>query len=187
MHKLRWIKRQWQSFLWVGFIKILVSPVCCILLFHLGNDEESFFIILKLEAVMSFITVSSGILKMVIWDDLDISGLDIWRSWVTKYHNGIFPMYISCHSRNGVYLQCHCQIKPKTGGRCNDAEPRASLIPFSSKAHNIGFCCEGYLKSAFLWVSVIPFRRESRNFLRQAGVCHWKFSCAWLTGAPFPE
>ena len=35
----------------------------------------------------------------------------------------------------------------------------------------IGFCCEGYLKSAFLWVSVVPFRRiqelpeRSREFV----------------------
>ena len=68
---------------------------------------------------------SENVLLGMTWtfQDLTFEG-----SWVTEYHNGIFFLCIPCHSRHRAYLQCHCQLKLKTGGRYNDAEPRASII-----------------------------------------------------------
>lgn len=73
-----------------------------------------------------------NILSGVIWAFQD---LQFDRSWVTVYRSGVFFRYIPCHSRHRVYLQCHCQLKLRTGGRCNDTERRANIISFSSMTH----------------------------------------------------
>lgn len=75
---------------------------------------------------------SENVLSGVTWAFQD---LQVDRSWVTEYRSGIFFLRTPCRSRHRVYLQCHCQLKLKTGGRCNDAERRANTIFFSSKTH----------------------------------------------------
>ena len=127
--------------------------------------------------------------KCSVWDDLDISGLDIWKklgNQISYWY--LFHMYISCHSRNAVYLQCHCQIKPKTGWRYNDAEPRASTIPFSSKTHtNHRFLLWGLPEKCLPLGFSSPIQENPGTSWEKQGVCHWKFSCAWPNSAPFPE
>lgn len=100
-------------------------------------------------------TVPSG----VIWTFLDLT---FDRSWVTEYRNDIFFLYIPCHSRHRVCLQCHCQLRLKTGGRCNDVEPRASIISFSSKTHSDNQFLLWELPERYLppWVSVSPIQEN---------------------------
>lgn len=137
MQKLRWIKQlAMASCLWLGFTKISVSSIFSVFLFHLGNDEESLFYKYKTSGFdvicHNIVWNSENVLSGVIWAFLD---LKVGRSWVTGYRSGIFFLYVPCHSRHRVYLQCHCQLKLKTGGRCNDAERRANIISFFSKTH----------------------------------------------------
>lgn len=102
---------------------------------------------------------SENVLSGLIWTFQDLT---FDRSWVTGYRNGIFFLCIPCHSRHRVYLQCHCQLKLKTGGRCNDAEPRASTISFSSRTHidNQFLLWALPEKCLPLWVSVSPIQEN---------------------------
>lgn len=166
--KLRWIKQlSVASCLWVRFIKIPVSSLFCIflLILHLGNDEESLIHNYKTSdfdvICHSIVWNSENVLSGVIWAFLD---LKVDRSWVTEYHSGIFFLYIPCHSRHRVYLQCHCQLKLKTGGRCNDAERRANIISFSSKTH---------IDNQFLlWVLPKKHKTTYKQVRKQAKFCH---------------
>lgn len=92
------------------------------------NYKTSDFNVIYHSVVWYFENVLAG----VIWA---FQNLQVDRSWVTVYRSGIFLLCIPCHSRHRVYLQCHCQLKLKTGGRCNDIERRANIISFSSMTH----------------------------------------------------
>lgn len=164
MQKLGWIKQlSMVSCFWVQFIKISVSSIFCILLFHLGNDEESLFYNYKTSdfdvICHNIVWNSENVLSGVIWAFLDLT---VDRSWVAEYRSGIFFLYIPCHSRHRVYLQCHCQLKLKTGGRCNDAERRANIISFSSKTHiDNQFLLWGLPEKCLpLWASVSPIQEN---------------------------
>lgn len=111
---------------------------------------------------MTFITDLFGILKVfsqAIWTFLNLT---FDRSWVVGYHNGIFSQYIPCHSRHRVYLQCHCQLKLKTTGRCNDTEQRVNIIFFFSKTHidNQFLLWEWPEKCLLLWASGSPIQEN---------------------------
>ena len=128
---------------------------------------------------------SENVLSGMTWTFQDLTFKKLGNQISYWY---LFRMYISCHSRNGVYLQCHCQIKPKTVWRYNDAEPRASMIPFSSKTHtNHRFLLWGLPEECLPLGFSSPIQENPGTSWDKQGVCHWKFSCAWPNTAPFPE
>jgi hypothetical protein len=96
--------------------------------FFFDSYKTSYFDVIYYNIAWNSETVLSG----VLWAFLDLT---YDSSWVTEYHSDTFFLYISCHSRRRVYLQCHCQLKLKTGERYNDAEQKANIVSFSSKKH----------------------------------------------------
>lgn len=118
-------KKYWSQFyVFCYFIWGMMKRV----FIYIYNYKTSDFNVIYHSVVWNF----ENVLSRVIWASQD---LQVDRSWVTVYRSGIFFLYIPCHSRHRVYLQCHCQLKLKTGGRCNDIERRASIISFSSMTH----------------------------------------------------
>lgn len=194
MQKLKWISKQLAMASWFWIVWGEWWSLFC------SSHTTSGFDVICYNVVWNSGTVLLG----VIWTSLELT---YGSSWVTEYHSDVSFLCTPCRSRHRVYLQCHCQLKPKTGGRCTDAAQRVDTIFFSSKTHIGNRCLLWELpeKCLPLWVLANPtqenpgtergkYNAEIRHrlslwfFLRWARrVDQWRFSPAWRSSAPSPN